>query len=87
MVTQIQTSPISVCVAAETWNFYTGGVVTTCGKSVDHCVQAVGYEADSTPYWIVRNSWGKTWGEQGYIYVEAGENMCQIASDATVVDV
>merc|ERR1712096_334280 len=88
MVTQIPTSPMSVCVDAESWSSYTSGIVTTCGRQVDHCVQAVGYNSDgSTPYWIVRNSWGTSWGQSGYIYVEAGDNMCQIASDATIATV
>lgn len=34
---------------------------------------------------IVRNSWGVTWGQAGYIYLEYGKNMCNLASDATVV--
>jgi C1A family cysteine protease len=86
MVTQIATSPMSICVDAETWSSYTGGVVTSCGSSVDHCVQVVGYNADDS-YWIVRISWGTSWGESGYIYVEAGSNMCAIASDATIASV
>jgi len=65
------TGPVSVCVSAETWQTYTGGVMMTCGTgSVDHCVQAVGYNSDATqPYWLVRNSWGTSWGIQGYIYL------------------
>jgi C1A family cysteine protease len=78
------TGPLSVCVDAESWSSYSGGVMKVCGNSVDHCVQAVGLDtAASTPYWIVRNSWGTTWGESGYIYLEYGDNTCQVASDAT----
>lgn len=81
------TGPLSVCVDAQTWSSYTGGIVTKCGNSVDHCVQAVGLNTATagTPYWIVRNSWGVTWGNAGYIYLEYGANMCDIASDATYV--
>jgi C1A family cysteine protease len=70
------TGPVSVCVAAETWDSYTGGVMMDCGTgSVDHCVQAVGYNSDaSQPYWLVRNSWGVTWGVQGYIYLSMTAN-------------
>lgn len=80
------TGPLSVCVDAESWSSYSSGVLKVCGQSVDHCVQAVGLNTKaSTPYWIVRNSWGVTWGEQGYIYLEYGENTCAVASDATYV--
>jgi Pyruvate/2-oxoacid:ferredoxin oxidoreductase delta subunit len=67
--------PVSVCVAAESWQTYTGGVMMTCAGSVDHCVQAVGYNSDaSTPYWLVRNSWGTGWGYAGYIYLSMTAN-------------
>lgn len=53
--------------------------------SQDHCVMAVGFNSTaSTPYWIVRNSWATTWGEQGYIYLEMAENTCGLADDATI---
>jgi hypothetical protein len=52
--------PVSVCVAADTWQTYTGGVITTCDTQIDHCVQLTGYAnyGSSKAYWIVRNSWG-----------------------------
>merc|ERR1712107_910730 len=37
------TGPLSVCVDANSWNSYRGGIMTSCGNSVDHCVQVVGY--------------------------------------------
>jgi C1A family cysteine protease len=89
MVTQIANSPISVCVDATKWQTYTKGIIgRTCGKQLDHCVQAVGLNTDGAkPYWIVRNSWASDWGEQGYIYVEEGINACGIAKDATTVNI
>jgi C1A family cysteine protease len=80
------TGPLSVCVAASTWQFYTGGVVKRCGRQVDHCVQAVGVDVKGG-YWKVRNSWGSDWGESGYIRLAYGENMCKITNDATYVKV
>ena len=81
------TGPLSICVDAETWSSYTGGIMSVCGNSVDHCVQAVGINTEaSTPYWKVRNSWGTSWGESGYIQLEYGKNLCDLASDATYVD-
>jgi C1A family cysteine protease len=68
-------APLAICVDAGTWQFYTGGVVKNfCGKQLDHCVQLVGWNTDSSsniPYWIVRNSWNTNWGEQGYIMSSA----------------
>jgi len=79
------TGPVSVCVDAAPWQYYNGGVLKTCGMQVDHCVQVVGYtETNSIPVWIVRNSWGADWGEKGYILIERGKNLCDIAGDVTV---
>jgi len=81
------TGPISICVDAETWQYYSSGIIMhgSCGQSLDHCVQAAGYNTDSngTPYWIVRNSWGTDWGLDGYLYVERGQNVCGISDEAT----
>jgi len=79
--------PISVCVDASSWQSYTGGVLSQCGTSVDHCVMATGYTnyGESGAYWNVRNSWGTSWGEQGYIYIEIGQDLCAIGDYATVV--
>lgn len=87
MLQQIQESPMSVCVDATTWQTYQSGIVTssTCGLQTDHAVQAVGYSSDKGGYWVVRNSWGTDWGIDGYIYVQAGTNACNIASEATIV--
>jgi len=80
--------PPSVCVAAEAWQTYTGGILKSCAGSVDHCVQAVGYTTSGTePYWLVRNSWGVSWGEKGYIYLDMTVNngdICHIQEYMTV---
>lgn len=69
--------PISISVAAGGlgWQFYGGGVFSGgwfgCGWTVDHAVQLVGYGTDGGKmYWLVRNSWGGSWGESGYIRIE-----------------
>jgi len=79
--------PVSVCVDASSWQNYNGGVLTSCGDDVDHCVQLTGYAnyGQSGAYWIVRNSWGGDWGEQGYIWIEIGQDLCAIGDYATVV--
>jgi C1A family cysteine protease len=79
----LSTGPLSVCVDAARWNSYRGGIVTSCGNRVDHCVQAVG--VDTSSHWIVRNSWGTSWGEGGYIWLKYGQDTCAISSDPTWV--
>jgi len=76
------TGPLSVCVDASNWSSYTSGILKVCGNSVDHCVQAVGVDV-SGGYWKVRNSWGTSWGESGYIQLAYGSDTCAIASDPT----
>jgi len=88
MASYVQTTgPLSVCLDASSWNSYTGGIMTSCGKQVDHCVQAVGVLAQSGGYWKVRNSWGTSWGESGFIRLAYGQNTCAITNDPTYVTV
>jgi len=79
--------PLSVCVAAETWQNYQGGVLSSCDTSTDHCVQLTGYEnyGASNAVWRVRNQWGTSWGENGYMRIAIGSNLCGIANYATYV--
>jgi len=75
--------PISVAVDANTaWQLYHSGILDpiTCNKNrLDHGVAIVGYGSQrSKDYWIVRNSWGKSWGEKGYVRLAKGDNTCGI---------
>jgi len=69
--------PVSVAVEADTvFQFYRGGIVKTglCGANLDHGVLVVGYGVDSgTKYWKVKNSWAKSFGEDGYIRLVKGK--------------
>jgi len=70
--------PISIAVNAMPWQTYTNGVMTLAECPVeqpDHAVLAVGVTAD---YWIVKNSWASSWGENGYIRLAYGTNTCNI---------
>jgi len=75
------TAPFSIIVDASSWQYYKSGVLASsaCGKSLDHAVVAVGYSLPD--YWIVRNSWGAGWGENGYIRLQFNANTCGIRTE------
>jgi cathepsin F len=82
----VQYGPMSICVDAEPWQDYTSGILmgSDCDTQLDHCVELVGYDmTGSTPFWIVRNSWGLDWGENGYIRLQYGQDTCGLADEAT----
>jgi len=69
--------PVSVAIDAGSiiFQFYFGGVIKSswCGTSLDHGVLIVGYGTDSgTDYWILKNSWGPSWGEKGFFRIKRG---------------
>ena len=70
LVSNINTQPTSVCVDASNWSFYRSGVFSNCGTSINHAVLAVGYDASGN--WLVKNSWGTSWGMSGYITLKSG---------------
>jgi len=80
-----QYGPLSICCDASAWQNYNGGVLagSQCGDNVDHAIQLTGYNTGQGGYWIVRNSWGADWGESGFIYLQYGQNTCDITSEVT----
>ncbi|XP_061456643.1 procathepsin L-like [Rhineura floridana] len=76
--------PIAVALDASYFQFYSGGVFyyPGCGQVLNHAVLAVGYgtTADGVPFWIIKNSWGPYWGDNGYILLLRGSNHCRVAS-------
>ena len=96
----LQNGPISVAIEADqkAFQFYTGGIIDTpsCGTNTDHGVLLVGYGVEpatatspSKDYWIIKNSWGPDWGENGYVRLARNTNtststntpgMCGIAT-------
>nr|AHA84271.1 thiol protease aleurain [Phaseolus vulgaris] len=82
--------PVSVAFeVVDDFGFSNKGVYTsnTCGSTpmdVNHAVLAVGYGVeDGVPYWIIKNSWGSNWGDNGYFKMEFGKNMCGVATCAS----
>jgi KDEL-tailed cysteine endopeptidase len=84
--TAIADGPVSVAIEADTFvfQFYSGGVLNSalCGTNLDHGVVAIGYGVDPSKgeYYIVRNSWGASWGMKGYINIaiKDGQGICGI---------
>jgi C1A family cysteine protease len=69
--------PVSVAIEADQFAFqlYTSGVISSgCGTNLDHGVLVVGYgtEENGQDYWILKNSWGPSWGEKGYFRIAKG---------------
>lgn len=81
----VQNGPLAIAANAEEWQFYFGGVFyVPCMTSLDHGILIVGYGTETDifgetmPYWIIKNSWGADWGEDGYIRVERGTGKCGV---------
>jgi len=85
------TGPLAVAADATPWQFYGSGVFTGCNYAnnigLNHAIQMVGYGTDPThgDYWLVRNSWGGFWGENGYIRLQR-EAELTCGTDSTPMD-
>ncbi|GKU92320.1 hypothetical protein SLEP1_g6064 [Rubroshorea leprosula] len=71
----VSQQPVSTALEASGYYFknYASGVFTGgCGNNIDHAVTLVGYGTteDGTKYWLIRNSWGESWGENGYMRIQ-----------------
>lgn len=82
--------PLGACAMVGAWKPYTGGIITECNDSdpkCGHCFQIVGYGSENgQDYWKVRNSWGTDYGENGFVRVARGQNLCQIEAHAHTAD-
>ena len=86
--------PVSVAIEADAsiFQFYQGGVITdkSCGTNLNHGVLIVGYGIENdTPYWLIKNSWGKDWGDNGYVKILRSDDtndkgICGIAMDSSI---
>jgi hypothetical protein len=81
-----QVGPISIGVGAgnDAWFHYTSGIIDSidiCKPNLDHAVLLVGYGSENgRDYWIVKNTWGSDWGENGYvrILISSGYGVCGV---------
>ena len=86
----VNVGPLAITVDASAWQLYESGIFNGCDTSkldLDHAVQLVGVnvDADGEGYYLVRNSWGVSWGENGFIRLYLGKNET-CATDSTPGD-
>jgi len=72
MMAAINLGVVSVAIDASSskFQFYKSGVITQCNSSINHAVAAVGYgydDATGLNYYLIKNSWGTSWGDKGYV--------------------
>ena len=79
---------VSLDASSAAFQLYTSGIYEdkNCGKTSNLAVTVVGYGIegsgdDAVPYWICRNCWGTSWGEEGYFRIIRGSDECGIADE------
>ncbi|XP_008277709.1 cathepsin O [Stegastes partitus] len=84
----VEHGPLAAIVDAVSWQDYLGGIIQhhCSSRWSNHAVLIVGYDTTGDiPYWIVQNSWGTRWGNEGYVYIKIGGNICGIADSVAAV--
>jgi cathepsin F len=79
---------LAIGINAGPMQLYSGGIMDLpkflCNPaSLDHGVAIVGFGSTPKPYWIIRNSWGATWGEKGYLRIARGKGACGLNTMVT----
>jgi C1A family cysteine protease len=94
----VSKQPVVIAIEADTRYFqsYSTGILTDatkCGTNLDHAVEIVGYGTENgIDYWKVRNSWGTSWGEAGYVRIQRSSStndigVCGIAAEPSFISV
>jgi hypothetical protein len=87
LMSALNQQPVSIAIEADqsSFQFYKSGVFNgPCGQQLDHGVLLVGAGTDGgQDYWRVKNSWGASWGDHGFIRLARGKNMCGLANMAS----
>jgi cathepsin F len=79
-----KTGPLAITINASSLQYYQGGIYNVpynyCPYAPDHGVVLVGYGVTNSgqKYWIVKNSWGSSWGEAGYFRIARGVGLCGV---------
>jgi len=89
VIAAVEKQPVSIAIEADQTVFqtYTSGIIgKECGDKLDHGVLMVGYgtQANGETYGIVKNSWGPSWGDQGYVLLSLDQNACGCLNEAQI---
>ncbi|CAD8151994.1 unnamed protein product [Paramecium octaurelia] len=80
LIKALSNSTVTVAVDATSWQFYSSGILTKCGSSLNHNALLIGVSNDGV--WSLKNTWGTSWGENGFIRLGAG-NTCGVCKAGT----
>ena len=78
-----ETGPLAIALNADPLQTYISGILDKTSaqcpiSGINHAVLLVGYGTGELPYWIVKNSWGQNWGENGYFRIRRGNGTCGV---------